>query len=293
MPILGPHRVTIPLLLCLALLASALGAFEPLLHGTIVRTIASLGQEPAPARALLRPILLLAGILVVRPVLEGITTLISWRVRLKINLALLSDATKKLHTLPIAYHHDHGVGETMTRLDRGIATLMDGLSSIAFQIVPSLAYLILSTVIMMRLNPALAVVALSFVIPPVLVGRRGAGRLSDQERELMDRWCHIYNRFHQVLAGIKTVKAFAREGHEHERFVSSVKDAQGQVMSNVRVQTRLQTMQTAWVNLGRVMVLGIGGVLVARGQLELGALVHFWATPEASTGRCRRSWGCT
>jgi ATP-binding cassette subfamily B protein len=46
-------------------------------------------------------------------------------------------------------------------------------------------------------------------------------------------------------------------------------------MSNVRVQTRLQTMQTAWVNLGRVMVLGIGGVLVARGQLELGALVSF------------------
>ena len=205
---LGPHRVTIPLLLCLALLASALGAFEPLMHGTIVRTIASLGQEPAPARALLRPILLLAGILVVRPILEGITTLISWRVRLKINLALLSDATKKLHALPIAYHHDHGVGETMTRLDRGIATLMDRtlVDRVSNRSVAGLLDSLDGHHDAPESRPRGG--GALFRDPPVLVGRRGAGRLSDQERELMDRWCHIYNRFHQSARGHQDGEGF-------------------------------------------------------------------------------------
>jgi ATP-binding cassette subfamily B protein len=272
---LKAHRAVIPFVVLLALGASALTAIEPLVHGSIFHRLADLGRREANLRALLPPVLFLAGIVVVRQILEAAAALVSSRVRLSVHRALLSDATKKLHTLPLAYHHEHGVGEIVTRVDRGAATLVEGLSAVAFQMVPTAAYLLMSTVIMVHLHAWLAGIAILFVLPPVLLGRRAAARLLDHEGELMDRWCRIYNRFHQVLAGIKTVKAFAREADEQGHFIESVGDAQGRLHSAVRTQTRATAAQAIWVNLGRVVVLGVGSLLVARGELALGSLVAF------------------
>ncbi|AUX19768.1 ABC transporter [Sorangium cellulosum] len=274
---LSPHRGRIALCVGLTLAASVLPALEPLAHRAIFDRIAQGSAAPAGegVRAVAHAALALGALVVARQVLEGAAAVVLWQVRLRVNRALLGDATERLRALPIAYHQGHGVGELMTRLDRGITSLMDGLSSVAFQLIPAAVYLLVSLGVMLALSPLLALVAIAFIVPPLLLGRATAARLLARERDVLDRWCEIYNRFHQVLSGIRTVKVFGREADEHDRFMTSVAGAQGEVLASVRLQTRLSVARGVCINAGRVALLGLGGVLVLRGQIGVGTLVAF------------------
>lgn len=272
---LRPHRAIIGLVLALTLGGSAITAAEPLVHKTIFDRVSSGAGRLNHVAALVAPIALLAALVVVRQALEATTTLLSWRARLAINRRLLDEVTDRIQTLPIAYHQGRGVGETMTRLDRGITAFMEALASIAFQVLPAVVYLGLSLTIMVRLSPPLAAVAVAFIVPPLVLGRRTARSLVLIERENLDRWCRIYDRFHQVLAGIKTVKSFVREADEHDRFIASVTGAQAEVMRSVRLQTGLSAGRGLCVHIGRVAVLAAGAWLAIRGQIGLGTLVAF------------------
>ena len=156
--------------------------------------------------------------------------MVAWRVRLGVNRDLLADATARLHQLPLSYHQGRGVGETMTRLDRGITSLVEGLSSLAFQALPAAIYVVVAGAIMIDLSPLLSLVAAAFVVPPLIVGSRSTAALVERERAGLERWCAVYGRFQEVLAGIKVVKAFAREHDEHARFIDQVTLAQHEVL---------------------------------------------------------------
>ncbi|WP_437895297.1 ABC transporter ATP-binding protein [Sorangium sp. So ce124] len=283
---LSPHRGRLSVCLALTLVSGGLPALEPLAHRAIFDQISASagvfgpGSGPAApgelgARALAGMTLALCALVVLRQIAEGLGALSVWRVRLRINRDLLDETTARLHALPLSYHQERGVGETMTRVDRGITSLMDCLSSVAFQLFPALVYLVVSLGIMLRLSPLLALVAVGFIVPPLLLGRATTARLVEREREVLDRWCGIYNRFQQVLSGIKTVKAFAREADEHARFIGSVEEAQSEVLRSIGLQTRLSAGRSVCVNIGRVVLLGVGGLLVLRGELGVGTLVAF------------------
>ncbi|APR80477.1 ABC transporter, ATP-binding protein, MsbA family protein [Minicystis rosea] len=269
---LRPHAGRIALVLALTLGASSLPAIEPLLHRALFDRLAA----QAALRDMLAPVLILGVLTVGRVLLSGAISRRVWRVRLRINRDLLAKATGRLHTLPIGYHQGRGIGETMTRLDRGITSFVDGLAAVAFQLLPAVVYILVALAIMFRLSPLLALTALVFVVPPLFFGRKTTSELVARERAGLERWCSIYNRMQEVLAGIKTVKVFAQESAEHRRFITAVEGAQREVVRSVDLSTRLSTARSLSVNLGRVAVLGAGGVLVLRGQLGVGTLVAFF-----------------
>jgi ATP-binding cassette subfamily B protein len=270
---LRPHYRPIAWVLLLTLGAGAVPAFEPLVNRTVFDRLTA-GARPE-MRALLAPVILLAVLVVARLGLEAASSLLAWRVRLRVHRALLAETTGRLHTLPIAYHQERGVGDTMTRIDRGINSFVEGLSSVAFQLIPSFVYLLISFGIMLHLSPTLALLATGFILPPLVLSRSTTQTLVERERVQLQRWCGMYNRFQQVLSGIKTVKVCAQEADEHARLVSSVEGAHEETLSCVGLQTRLSVGRNVWINVGRVAVLGVGGVLVARGNIGVGTLVAF------------------
>lgn len=270
---LRPHASTITLVIAVTLACSGLTAIEPMLHKAIFDSVAAPAENSL--RALALPLILLALLVTTRQVGEAVSTQYSWRARLRINRHLLSEATARLHELPLSYHQSKGIGDTMTRLDRGITNFMEALSSIAFQVLPAAGYLGLSLYFMLKLSPTLALIALVFVLPPLIWGRSDMSGLVSLERANLDRWCRIYDRFQQVLAGMKTVKSFAREEEEQEHFIHSVKDTQREVLRSIRLQTKLGARRGLSVQIGRVAVLGAGALLAHRGEIGLGSLVAF------------------
>jgi ATP-binding cassette, subfamily B, bacterial len=268
---LVPFRGAIARILLVALALAAVNAAEPL---ALKRIFDGLGVG-ASARGLVEGILALVALGLLREGLTAVSNWLTWRTRIGIQFSLTDATIGRLHRLPLSFHHAEGVGAVMTRLDRSIQGLVGALSDIAFNVVPSAAYLILSIVVMLRLEWRLALLVLAFAPLPALIARLAAPMQTRRERGLLERWVHVYARFNEVLAGIVTVKSFAMEDAEKKRFLDEVNSANEVVIRGVGVDSGVGAAQNL-VQIGaRVMALAIGGALVLRGHMTAGTLVAF------------------
>jgi ATP-binding cassette subfamily B protein len=266
-----PHRGKIAVVLSLTLLTAGMNALEPL---ALKYFFDRLGGGDAE-RALVVGIGLLLALGVGRELVAGLSNLLTWRVRIRLQFGLLSTLVGRLHSLPISFHRGESVGGIMTRLERGTSGLVTAISELAFNIFPAVVYLAISLVVMFRLDWRLSLLVLVFAPLPALVGARAAREQTERERTLLDRWTRIYGRFNEVLAGIITVKSFAMEETEKRRFLSEVDRANEVVLRGVGRDTGTGAVRNLISLIARVAALALGGVLVLRGEATLGTLVAF------------------
>jgi ATP-binding cassette subfamily B protein len=255
----------------LTLVGSLLQALEPLV---LKYLFDGLGQGGVGGGVLVG----LGGLVLlglVRELVGGLSNLLSWRVRIRVQFDLLRGAVGRLHALPVSFHRGESVGGLMTKLDRGTSGLVGALAEILFNVLPSLLYLVFSLVLMFRLDWRLSLVVLFFAPLPALVGAWAAGEQTRRERTLLDRWTRIYSRFNEVLAGIVTVKSFAMEEEEQRRFLSEVDRANSVVLRGVGRDTGTGAARNLVSLLARAAALGVGSLLVLRGEATVGTLVAF------------------
>ncbi|HZT06952.1 MAG TPA: ABC transporter ATP-binding protein [Chloroflexota bacterium] len=77
------------------------------------------------------------------------------------------------------------------------------------------------------------------------------------------------------LAGARVVKAFAREPYLIEKFNQQNDHLLDEYLNAARVQSYTNPMMDVMANLGTVVVLWFGGILILRGDLTVGQLVAF------------------
>jgi ATP-binding cassette, subfamily B, bacterial len=265
------ERATVAVILSVTLVVGGLTASEPLLLKAVIDEL--LGGRQANALFVLVGGLL--AVYLIRDFGTGLANWLTWRTRLRVQHRLLDETVGRLHALSVAYHRNQSVGSLLTRLDRGIQGLVAAFSDIAFSVVPALVFLGVSAVLMLRLDWRLSLLVFVFVPLPPLVGVYAAGEQTRRDRRLLDRWTRIYGRFNEVLSGIVTVKSFAMEHEEKQRFIRQVDDANGQVVRGVGFDSRITAAQSLLVNLTRVALLGYGALLVTRGEVTVGTLLAF------------------
>lgn len=269
--IVRPFRALILAVLGLTIVGSLLQALEPLVLKYLFDGLAGGGVG--------RGVLVgLGGVVALgfaREVVNGLSNLLSWRVRIRVQFDLLRIAVERLHSLPVSYHRGESVGGLMTKLDRGTSGLVGALSELLFNVLPTVLYLIFSLVLMFRLDWRLSLVVLVFAPLPALVGAWAAREQTQRERTLLDRWTRIYSRFNEVLAGIATVKSFAMEEEEGRRFLDEVDRANGVVLRGVARDTGTGAARNLVALGARAVALGVGAWLVLRGEATVGTLVAF------------------
>lgn len=228
-----PERSVVATILVLTLGIAAINAFEPLVLKWVFD---ALGGKPA-WRELTALLLLLVALGLGRELLGWFSNWLTWRTRLRIHYALLDATIERIHLLPLTFHTAEGVGAIMTRLDRSIQGFIGAVTDIAFNVLPSLLYLVIAVVIMLRLDWRLALLMLAFAPLPALIAHRAAPEQVRRERDLLGRWARIYSRFNEVLSGIATVRSFAMEDAEKQRFLRDVGEANRVVVRGVRVDS--------------------------------------------------------
>jgi ATP-binding cassette subfamily B protein len=263
-----PYRTRIGLLLIVAFVTALLSACEPLLYKRIFDAV---GAQNAFAA----PLALLIIILLVREAATALLDWLVWSVRIAANFDLLRATIERLHALPLAHHRDEGVGAVMTKVERGIAGVMTAFSEIAFHLVPSVVYLVLSAFFMLRLDWRLALVTAVFAPLPAIIGARASKEQMSRERDLMKRWTRIFARLNEVLSGIAVVKSFVKEEDEKRRFLGNVAEANERVVGGVATDARTSFAKNAVMAIARVVAIATGAVLVLHHDITLGTLVAF------------------
>lgn len=265
-----PYRGSVVIIMGLTLAASVLEALEPLVMKYFFDKLGS-GVE----RALFTGIgsLLLIGLL--REGINSISNWMAWKVRLGVNYGLMEATVSKLHSLPLTYHRQESVGSIMTKMDRGINGLVGALAELAFNVLPGVVYLVLSLVVMFRLDWRLSLAVIFFAPLPALIGMRAAAEQTRRERTLMNRWSKIFSRLNEVLAGIVTVKCFVMEDTEKKRFLKDVHGANDVVLRGVGTDTRVGAAKNLAAMLARIIAIALGGYFVFRGEVTVGTVVAF------------------
>jgi ATP-binding cassette subfamily B protein len=266
-----PYRRPLSGVIALALVLAALSAIDPLVMKYLFDEL-----ERRTGVQILASIV--AGLVVLELARAGLQAwlgILSWDVRLGVEYTVREQVVSKLNSLPISFHQREGVGGTMNRVNQGINGYVGAFSDVAFNLLPTLLYLILSVIAMLRMEWRLGLAVIVFTPLPALIGARAAPEQMRRERRLVERWSSIYSRFNEVLAGIMTVKGYVMEEAEKRRFLQGVREGNKIVQRGVRTDNRTGTLRTLAATTARLAALALGGYFVLNGEITVGTLVAF------------------
>ncbi|HEY6880299.1 MAG TPA: ABC transporter ATP-binding protein [Polyangiales bacterium] len=267
-PYVAPHRGPLCGAIALGALAACMSAIEPLVLKLLLDELVTSKRIGTPFIAL---VLLMMSIEVLGIARERLV----WRVRVATDFALMQATVERLHSLPLSYHREQSVGATMTKIERGIAGCMSAFSDVVNKLFPALVYLTVSIAVMLRLQLSLSLAVLVLLPLPAVLGVWASREQAAREKGLLERWTRVFSRFNEVLSGIVLVKSFVMEEQEKRRFLSGVGDANKLVLRGVDRDSAMNAGKQGLIALARLVALGLGGLLVMRGEMTLGTLVAF------------------
>ena len=266
-----PHRHAVGIICLMTLVLAVVNAAEPLVLKYIFDELTEHGS--------LRPLGIGVVILVVLGLVrEGggaLSNWATWRTRLGIHYALLEATVGRLHRMPLRIQRSEGVGAIITKLDRSIQGFIGALTTLLFNVFPSVVYLVISVVVMIRLDWRLALLVVTFAPLPAAIAALATPEQTRRDRDLLERWARIYSRFNEVLSGLLTVRSFAMEDREKDRFLGDVAAANRIVERGVGIDTGFGAATNFVITLARIAALAMGGILVVQGEATVGTLVAF------------------
>ncbi|MGH9137940.1 MAG: ABC transporter ATP-binding protein [Acidimicrobiales bacterium] len=178
--------------------------------------------------------------------------------------------------LSLDFFTDERSGRLMTRMTSDLDALtvlfQDGLVSLAVQ---GLTLLVISVVLLV-LNPLLALITVVFVVPAMLVMTLWFRGASDRSYGLVrDRIAETLSDLSENLAGVRVMTAHNRRRHnviQHRNVVGLYRDANDQSA----VVGGVYGSATEAVGLvGQALIILVGGKLVLDGRLSIGELTAF------------------
>ncbi|MEM7028281.1 MAG: ABC transporter ATP-binding protein [Chloroflexota bacterium] len=181
----------------------------------------------------------------------------------------------KLTQLSFSYHDKTEAGQLLSRTLQDAERIRFLTGRATFRLVDSLILLIATSVILVWMNPLLALLSLGTM--PILVHR--AIRFGAEYRPLsvflQDQLAVLTARLEQNLRGAQVVKAFAQEDAEIKRFDDENEHWFELAEQSARIQGINVPLLQLIGNIGTVAIIWYGGTLVIRQELTIGELVAF------------------
>lgn len=219
--------------------------------------------------------LLAAGSFGLQEILNYVRLLLNNIFEQKVICDLRSDLYAHIQRLPLAWFDQQATGDIMTRVLEDVTAvervLIDGIEQ------GSVAILQVAVVITLMIRSNARLASLALVPLPFLLAGALAYTLTARNRyRIQRRAASAMNALlHDNLAGIRQLKAYAREAPEHARFNRASRKLADASLVVLKAWAIYAPSMSFFNNLGLAIVTGFGGAAVIRGDLDLGKLVAF------------------
>ena len=263
-----------------SLAVATAAASEPLLLKLVVDRLAdaqrgAFGAGHAAEQAVIAGVALFAVVLACRIMGAAWVTTSTWAVRLNLEYQVRSRVAAKLSVLSARTQAEVGTGGLRHAVDSSAPQTATAFTDVAFRLSPTIVYVTLAAWGMTRLDGAITAAVLCLLPIPAVVAALAARRQTKRDRMHHKFWMRLWSGYTEVLHGMGTVRAFANERAEEKRFMRRVKWAFASIQRGVHVDARV-TMAAGLCELtARVVVLGLGGLMVMRGDLTVCSLLAF------------------
>jgi ABC-type multidrug transport system fused ATPase/permease subunit len=271
MGFLRPYRRQLWGSLVFAWAAMGMTVLIPWLIGRAVNAIQDHDQPDLLPLALA---IVAAGIL--RLGLTVVRRLVAGRVSLAVEFDLRQLFYAHLQRLELGFFDSQQTGQLMSRATVDLQAIRFFLGYGLIFITQNLLTITLVTIVMVVINPVLALIAL-IPAPLIVFTASRYNRVSrPAQQEVQQRIAELTAEAEENISGIRIVKAFAREEYQLHRFQRSVTRVFDQSIYSTKLQAFFSPLIGLLPQMGIALVLLIGGREVINENLSLGDFTAFY-----------------
>lgn len=219
------------------------------------------------------------GALLLLTALKGVATFLQGRwtevASQSVAYDLRNAIQNKLTLLSFSFHDQSESGQLLSRAIQDVERIRFLTGRATLRIVDSVVLSLATAVILLTMNTRLALLVILTL--PILAYRAfylGA-RLRPLSVQIQNQLGVLTTRLEQNLRGARVVKAFAQEPQEIARFNRENETWFNLSNTSARIQNTNGPLLAFITNLGSLVIILYGGVLVIQQQLTLGELVAF------------------
>lgn len=267
------HPLQAALMVALTLVTSVLWVVEPLYSSYAVDTL--LGISRGETVNVMRIALIWGSIFVTTSILQGLDKYLLWRHNILIEIERTERSFAHLLSLDLAFHHRQKGGEAIKTIDDG-ATELAHLSRTLIELTPSALSSLAFLVISFRIEPRLAVILLGTLLLYCGIVVIGTTKTAALQQKINRLWVRPTGKAYDAVVNVASVKSAGRERFEVERMHGIYAEAIGWQFRLNRMWALLEAMN--FFMLTRILLIAIGVLLLARGELSLGELYFFQAS---------------
>jgi ATP-binding cassette, subfamily B, bacterial len=221
-------------------------------------------------------VLIAAALVLFTALIENLGFVLNWVLETstgeKLVLNFRTVLFNHIQRLSLAFHDSKGIAHSLYRLQWDSMNTRTLLTDSISPLISSVVTLLSMILVMLSINWRFALIALCVVPPLYFLTRKSSRRLRRDWYAVKDDENRAMSVVHEVLSGLRVVKAFGQEENEQERFrLQSQKAVKGQVrMAAIgAVYNFLSGMLFA---IGTAIFLLVGAHFVRTDQITLGEL---------------------
>ncbi len=268
---LRPYWRQLSLVACLSILGTLAGLAGPALLGRAIDQGIIAGDEAA--------LLSLVGLMLLVYIGNGIANLIQGLLMVGIGQHFVTELRNRLfahiQTLSMAYHDTHSSGDLMSRVSNDTDTINQAISNGLVEFTTNILLLGGIMVSMFLLNWQLAL-GTATILPIMLIITALVTRYSRKAFRQVQRNLGTLNGvMEENIAGIRVVKAFAREADTYEQFVDANREYRRVGIQADIITAALGPMFTTMSLFTIAATAILGGWLALQGIVQVGVIATF------------------
>ena len=193
----------------------------------------------------------------------------------KIGAEMRKDLFNHIQTLSMRYFDDTNTGELMARVKDDVDKIQNALGYVGMLLIEVTIHVIFVLYCMFSLNWKMAFLPVTVMLCCAVVAIIMERKLDKVYEDISEENAVLTTVAEENLAGVRTVKAFAREDYEIKKFLSHNERYYDLNITQSKVLVRYYPL---FQFVGKVLPVAItilGGISVMNGNMSLGALVAY------------------
>jgi ATP-binding cassette subfamily B multidrug efflux pump len=188
---------------------------------------------------------------------------------------LRNELYDRLQNLSFAYHDRTQTGELMSRATSDVDQIRLFSGQGILHVVNTVLLMALILVIMFSMHARLALLSLLIMPPLAFTAISYGSRIRPMFGRVQQQFARVTAVLQENIAGVRVVKAFAREDYEIDKFRRENQVLMQRNLRAMRAWAFVQPLFPFLTGLGTVLLLWYGGREALNGEISVGTLVAF------------------
>ncbi|MCQ6560314.1 ABC transporter ATP-binding protein [Paenibacillus mendelii] len=272
-PYFWPERRSFYASIGFLVIATALGLVYPnMLRFLIDKVIGPKEFDLVPVVALT-----VVGVVILKGSMQFLHGLYGGRLGNKVAFRLRNACYEKLQSLSFQYYDTARTGDLMSRLTADLEGVRNFIGFGFAQLLNMILMIVFGAIMMFSIHWQLTLITLVTMPLLAVTAIRFEKRIHPAFREMRLAMSNLTTAVQENITGVRTVKSFAREPHEIDKFSIRSEAYKANQIGASNLWARFFPVMELLASISVVILLVVGGTLVIKESLTLGSLVAFFS----------------